>query len=127
MNLFTQFIVILLGASNFLSVSALLMWQDLIFTVGSAFSILVLMPTLKNRMATIPLGTSVPSALIGIIYGSTFFTMGLTYSAAGSVATGVLWSLIAMLRSPDSPPRPSADQTTSEATTRQRNYTHAGD
>ena len=78
------------------------MWQDFIFTAGSIFSIIVLMPTLKDRMATIPLGTSVPSALIGLLYGTTFFSMGMTFSAAGSLATGVLWSLIAALRSPGS-------------------------
>ena len=80
-----------------------MIWQDLIFTVGSVFSIIVLTPTLRDKMATIPLGTSVPSALIGLVYGSTFFTMGMTFSAAGSLATGVLWTLIAALRSPGSP------------------------
>ena len=80
-----------------------MIWQDLIFTVGSVFSIVILTPTLRDKMATIPLGTSVPSALIGLVYGSTFFTMGMTFSAAGSLATGVLWTLIAALRSPGSP------------------------
>lgn len=80
-----------------------MIWQDLIFTAGSVFSIVVLAPTLKDKMATIPLGTSLPSALIGLVYGSAFFTMGMTFSAAGSFATGVLWSLIAALRSPKSP------------------------
>lgn len=80
-----------------------MIWQDLIFTVGSVFSIIVLAPSLTDETATIPLGTSVPSAFIGLVYGSAFFTMGMTFSAAGSLATGVLWSLIAALRSPDSP------------------------
>lgn len=79
------------------------MWQDLVFTAGSVFSIVVLMPTLKDRMAAVPLGTSAPSAVIGLTYGLTFFTMGMVFSAIGSIATGVLWSLIAVLRSPTSP------------------------
>ncbi len=80
-----------------------MIWQDLIFTIGSVFSIVVLAPSLRDETASIPLGTSLPSALIGLVYGSTFFTMGMTFSAAGSLATGVLWSLIATLRSPTSP------------------------
>lgn len=80
-----------------------MIWQDLVFTVGSIFSILVLMPALRDRMASIPLGTSVPSALLGLMYGLTFFTMGMVFSAAGSLATGFLWSLIAAVRSPGSP------------------------
>jgi len=103
------------------------MWQDIIFTVGSVFSIVVLMPTLRDRMATIPLGTSVPSALIGLVYGSTFFTMGLTFSAAGSIATGVLWSLIAALRSPASPLRQAADRTPAADATGPQNHTPHGD
>ncbi|WP_134672067.1 hypothetical protein [Halorussus marinus] len=38
-------------------------WQDLVFLAGSAFSIVVLAPTLTDRTARIPLGTSLPSAL----------------------------------------------------------------
>jgi uncharacterized membrane protein len=76
-------------------------WQELIFLVGSIFSIVVLVPTLRNPMANVPLGTSLPSALIGVIYGVTFFTLGMTASAVGAVATGLIWSLIATVRSPN--------------------------
>lgn len=77
------------------------MWQDLVFTAGSVFSILVLVPTLRDHMATVPVSTSLPSALIGVVYGTAFFTMGMVFSAVGSLATGLLWSLIAAYRSPD--------------------------
>ncbi|WP_218780603.1 hypothetical protein [Halorarum halophilum] len=77
-----------------------MMWQDLIFLCGSVFSLLVLVPTLRDSMANIPLGTSLPSATIGIIYGTTFFTLGMTMSAVGSLLTGIMWSVIALLRSP---------------------------
>ncbi len=76
------------------------MWQDMIFLAGSVFSLLVLAPTLRNSMANVPLGTSLPSAMIGIIYGTAFLTLGMTLSAAGAFLTGVVWSLIAALRSP---------------------------
>ena len=77
-----------------------MMWQDLIFLCGSVFSLLVLVPTLRDSMANIPLGTSLPSATIGIIYGTTFFSLGMTMSAVGSLLTGIMWSVIALLRSP---------------------------
>lgn len=77
------------------------MWQDLIFLAGSSFSIVVLAPTLKDKMANVPLGTSVPSALIGVIYAFTFFTLGMTFSATGSMIAGCMWSLIAAFRAPE--------------------------
>lgn len=77
-----------------------MMWQDLVFLAGSIFSLFVLIPTLRDSMANVPLGTTVPSATIGIVYGTTFFTLGMHFSAAGSLLTGVMWSLVAYLRSP---------------------------
>ncbi len=76
------------------------MWQDFVFLAGSIFSLLVLVPAIRDSTASIPLGTSLPSASIGIIYGTTFFSLGMTMSAAGSLLTGVMWSVIATLRSP---------------------------
>ncbi|WP_246045740.1 hypothetical protein [Halorussus ruber] len=77
-----------------------MMWQDLVFLVGSVFSIVFLVPTLKDRTANVPLGTSLPSALIGIVYGASFYSMGMAFSASGSLVTGLLWGGIAALRSP---------------------------
>ncbi|TYL36375.1 hypothetical protein CV102_22350 [Natronococcus pandeyae] len=77
-----------------------MMWQDLVFTVGSGLSIAFLAPTLRNAAANVPLGTSLPSMAIGLVYAFTFFTLGMTFSAAGALATGVMWTLIATFRSP---------------------------
>ncbi|KZN26357.1 MULTISPECIES: hypothetical protein [unclassified Haladaptatus] len=77
------------------------MWQDIVFLCGSVFSLLVLVPTLRDSMANVPLGTSLPSAIIGIIYGTAFLTLGMQLSAGGSLLTGIMWSLIAFLRSPN--------------------------
>jgi hypothetical protein len=78
-----------------------MMWQDLVFLGGSVFSLFVLLPTLRNSMAHVPLGTSIPSALIVVIYGTTVLTMGMTVSGVGALFTGLLWSAIAALRSPN--------------------------
>ena len=77
-----------------------MMWQDAVFLCGSIFSLIVLVPTLRDSMANVPLGTALPSATIGFIYGTAFLTLGMTMSAVGSMLTGVMWSLIAALRSP---------------------------
>ncbi|WP_226004746.1 hypothetical protein [Natrinema salinisoli] len=77
-----------------------MMWQDLVFMLGSSLSIVFLAPTLRDSSARVPLGTSLPSMGIGFVYGLTFFTLGMTFSAAGAVAAGTMWSLIALFRSP---------------------------
>lgn len=77
-----------------------MIWQDVVFLAGNAFSLAVLVPTLKDEMANVPLGTALPSAIIGLLYGVTFFTLGMGLSAAGAVMTGLMWSCIAYLRSP---------------------------
>ena len=64
-------------------------------------SLLVLMPTFRDSMASVPLGTAAPSAALGLLYGATFFSLGMTLSGAGSLLTGAMWSGIARLRSPN--------------------------
>ena len=75
------------------------MWQDIVFLVGSIFSLVVLLPTLADSMANVPLGTALPSAGLGVLYGTTYFTMGMTLSAVGSILIASMWSLIALIRS----------------------------
>ena len=37
---------------------------------------------------------------IGLVYRTTFSTLGMTFSALGAFAAGIMWSLIALIRSP---------------------------
>lgn len=78
------------------------MWQDFIFLTGSIISIVSLTPTLKSAVASIPWATSLPSAAIGLIYGATYLSLGMTFSATGSIAAGLMWSLILAFRRPAS-------------------------
>lgn len=78
------------------------MWQDFIFLIGSIISIISLTPTLRSAVASVPWATSLPSAAIGLIYGVTYLTLGMTFSAAGSLAAGLMWSLILAFRRPAS-------------------------
>ena len=77
-----------------------MMWQDLVFLAGSVLSIVFLAPTIRDVTANIPLGSSVPSMTIGAIYAATYGTMGMSFSAFGSLGVALMWSLIVCYRSP---------------------------
>lgn len=81
-----------------------MMWQDLVFLVGSMVSVAFLYPTLRDKASRVPLATSIPSMIIGCAYSVTFLTLGMTFSAAGAFAACTMWSLIAAFRAPNSPP-----------------------
>lgn len=76
-----------------------MIWQDLVFLIGSTLSIAFLVPTLRDAEARVPLATSAPSMAIGIVYGTTFATLGMDFSAVGSFAAGLMWLLIGLVRS----------------------------
>ena len=78
-----------------------MMWQDLVFLVGSMTSVIFLYPTLRDAAARVPRATSIPSMLIGGVYSMTFFTLGMEFSAIGSFSACTMWSLIALFRAPD--------------------------
>lgn len=75
-------------------------WQDLVFTAGSLLAIVTLAPTLADVRSSVPQTTSVPSALVAFVYTVAFLSLGLTFSALGSLATGVLWTAIAVRCAP---------------------------
>ena len=77
-----------------------MMWQDLVFLAGSVLSIVFLAPTVRDATAQVPLGSSVPSMSIGAIYAFTYGTMGMTFSALGSLGVAAMWSLIVSYRAP---------------------------
>lgn len=75
-------------------------WQDLLFLCGSLLTVVVLLPTLRNVDARIPLETSFPKCGLAVVYAVTFYSLGMTLSAVGLLATAVMWWLIACYRSP---------------------------
>lgn len=80
--------------------SVCVLWQDLVFVVGSLLTVVVLAPTVRNVDARIPLGTSLPKTGLGVVYALTFASMGMPFAAVGVFATAIMWSLVAMYRSP---------------------------
>lgn len=77
-----------------------MVWQDLVFMAGSLLSVVFLAPALRDVNARIPLATSFPKMVLGIVYAVTFATMGMSLAAVGLLATGVMWYLLAAYRSP---------------------------
>jgi len=75
-------------------------WQDMIFLMGSLLSVGFLIPTIRNAGACVPWATSVPSVVIGFVYALTFLSLGMDFSAFGSMAAGMMWSLIVYFRGP---------------------------
>lgn len=75
-------------------------WQDLVFLGGSLLTVVALLPALRDVDARIPLETSLPKFALAVVYVGTFYSLGMTLSAAGLLATAVMWSLVAWLRSP---------------------------
>lgn len=74
-------------------------WQSLVFMAGSLLFALLLLPTIKDEEASVPLATSVPTGTILLIYALTFLTMdGHLLSAAGSLASAIAWFYIAVFR-----------------------------
>lgn len=49
---------------------------------------------LRSAVASVPWATSLPAATIGLVYGATYLSLGMTFSATGSFAAGLMWSLI---------------------------------
>jgi hypothetical protein len=99
-----------------------MMWQDCVFLAGNVFSLIALLPTLRDSMANVPFSTSFPSAVIGLVYATAFFTMDMALSALGALLTGSIWLAIVALRSPR-PLRDSAPMSTPQTET--KNATHS--
>jgi hypothetical protein len=78
-------------------------WQDLVFLLGAGVTVGVLYPTLRSTTASVPWGTSIPAALLKVVFAATFASMDMFLSAVGMLAAALMWGLIALLRHPAVP------------------------
>lgn len=78
-------------------------WQDMVFLLGAGVTVLALYPTLRSSTASVPWATSVPAALLKVIFGVTFLSMDMLLSAIGMFVAAVMWGVIAVLRHPRVP------------------------
>ncbi|WP_254546349.1 hypothetical protein [Halomarina pelagica] len=88
------------------------MWQDYVILVGSIVAITSLVPILLDEEAVVPYTTSVPTVFVLLGQSVAFYTIGLVGSALGAVAGFVLWTFIAVYKSPSKEPRERAESTT---------------
>lgn len=77
-----------------------MVWQDYVFAVGGIFLAAVLIPTVRNKTAQIPLTTSASTAAALWVYSYTFYTLELFLSAAATLVSAALWTFIAVKRRP---------------------------
>lgn len=75
-----------------------MIWQDAILTAGSVFFCLALIPTLRDRTASIPRFTSVTTALWLVAFAATQVTLGLRLAPVCEVVCAGCWAFIALRR-----------------------------
>jgi hypothetical protein len=69
-------------------------WQDWIFSLGQIIFLIALVPTLKGKSKP-ELLTSIVTSAILVIFALTYFSLGLWFSAASSVAMTIAWAALA--------------------------------
>lgn len=72
-------------------------WQDLVFGAGSLVFVVALLPSVfsKHKPA---LSTSVLTALVLYTFAVTYFTLGFYISAAITLTTALVWTILAVQR-----------------------------
>lgn len=73
-------------------------WQEVIFSVGNVGFALTLIPTMLNPQAQVPRTTSVPIAVILVLYVVAFASLAMPVAAFFVAATVGCWGFIAWKR-----------------------------
>lgn len=78
--------------------SLLAIYADILFMVGGFAFAAMLLPTLLDREAQVPLSTSFPTGALLTLYAATFADMGMWLSTLGNGVTASAWYFIAAFR-----------------------------
>lgn len=73
-------------------------FQDFIFLGGNFVLGIVLIPTVLDEDSCIPLTTSLPTSLTLYAFTFSYFTLGMTLSAASTSIIALMWSYIAAFK-----------------------------
>jgi len=73
-------------------------WQDKLISIGQVALGALLVPTIIDPSAEVPLTTSLPTGLVLLSFVPAFWTKGMRFSAISAGLTGPAWLLIAALR-----------------------------
>lgn len=74
-----------------------MLWQDAVFTFGSLFLTITLVPMLRAHSKP-PLTSSVPIALILYVFAATYLTLGFVLAPAIEGVQATLWAWLAVQR-----------------------------
>lgn len=74
-----------------------MLWQDIIFTVGSWIFIFSLIPTIQGKQKP-ELSTSIITTVVLSIFSITYLTLGLKLSAISTTGTAIGWGILAYQR-----------------------------
>lgn len=72
-----------------------MIWQDVVFSLGSIFFCVALIPTLRDRHARVPLFTSLTTAFWLVAFAAAQVTLGCLLAPACEMVCTFLWLLIA--------------------------------
>lgn len=73
-------------------------WQDMVFLIGGFIGAAILIPTLLDSESKVPRRSSVPTTALLVSYTVSFYTLGMTLAAIGSLAGSAVWTGIAVYR-----------------------------
>ncbi len=73
-------------------------WADLVFTVGSAFFSVALVPSLLDPASKVSLWTSLPTAGFLVLFSATKWRLHLRLASVSEAVTAVMWVLMAVFR-----------------------------
>lgn len=75
-----------------------MIWQDFVFTTGSLFFTLALLPTLFNKQAQVPRWTSVTKVVFLTTFVVAYASLGFVFSAWTTIVLVLTWTAVALWR-----------------------------
>lgn len=79
-----------------------MIWQDIVFGVGTALFSIALIPTLRDTQKP-ALQTSLMTAVVLFIFAFTSATLGLWFACGSQILNGLIWSTLAWQRHTQKP------------------------
>jgi len=77
-----------------------MIWQDWVLMAGGWIFAILLYPILRDKDANVPRRTSLPTAVVLLVYAFTYLTLGLELAAAASFTTALMWFAVGYWRAP---------------------------
>lgn len=79
-------------------------WQDVVLSIGSILFTIALLPTLRDKKASLPVTTSLLTASVLSSYLIVYISLGLWFAAICGCSVALAWWLILLFRRIRNPP-----------------------